>query len=372
MSQRSTKPVALSIGVLATGRERTLCAGLESLFRQTVFERLGTHESCEVLLLVHGHADPMAAAARELVARQQRDHPWAVAFTARTIEIEPCPRNVGWNRFVHEFSAVEARYLVTMHGDVLLHHRDAIFSLAMTLASRRRLHAASGRRWADVLFKERRTFWERLAVSAPPASDDADVRLHGELAAFRASIARKLYLPKELGVGADVFLTSVLRTDFLLREPDRTRLALLPDAAHICPTAANPREALHARKRRMVGQAASLVLLDYLRGRPWRERLDLATTLRRHEAADGEWLKKLIAARVLTGRLLLNLLGACVRGVRPPTVRQLVRVPEACVGFLLNIVACLGAHRLLRARAVKLFSAAPGPNVTSAPALGAK
>lgn len=354
------RPVAVSIGVFASNEEGPLRAALEALFRQSVFERLGLHESSEVLVIAHGCRDGTAAIARDAIARMQREHAWATAIAAHTIEIDERSRNLAWNRFVHAFSAVEARYLVTLHADVLLHHRDAIAGLVAALAYDPRVRAAFGDRVADVLFKERRTFWERLAARATSTADDAEPRLNGEFCALRAATARKLSLPAELGAGADDFATAVLGSDFLRGGFDPSRLARPREAAHIWPAPTNPHDALNTRKRRMLGQAASSVLLDYLRGLPRRDRVELAATLQRHAAADPAWLATLIAKRVCgrawSGRLIFDLLAACGRGVCPRMCRHLAWIPEIGVGLILDLIACLRVHRLLRTRAAEVLA----------------
>jgi hypothetical protein len=155
-----------------------------------------------------------------------------------------------------------------------------------------------------------------------------------------------------LDVGFDRFVTEVVGTDFLSQRFDPTRIALPPDAAHICAAHVGPREALDARKRRMIGQTAAHVLLHYLHSRSWRERASLLETLRSHEAADADWLEKLIAAHVRHRRFFGNLFPGVLR-MRPnllPGWRRIKQIPEAGAGFVLTVIACLRAHRLLRAR----------------------
>jgi len=350
---RKKRPVVLSIGILACNEETSIRSMLDSLFRQTVFDRLAArHEQCEILVVANGCTDRTAAVVREVFMRVAHEPAWSGGLNARLIEIATPGRNNAWNRFVHEFSSLEARYLASMHADVLLHHRDALFSLVSTLERRPNVSAASGPRCEDVLFKEHKTFWERLAVASPVTDVNRRGQLNGELICVPAGIARRIHLPPGLDAGFDRFVTEVVGTDFLSQQFDPTRIALPSDAAHICVAHVGPREALDSRKRRMIGETAAHVLLHYLRSRSSRERANLLETLRSHEAVNADWLETLVAAHVRRRRFFGNLFPGVLR-MRPnllPGWRRIKQIPETGAGFVLTVIACLRAHRLLRAR----------------------
>lgn len=354
---RNKRPVALSIGIMACNEQGSISSLLAALFRQSVFGRIAERGAeCEIFVVANACTDRTAAVARELFARMEREHAWSAAWRAVVIEIPEPGRSNAWNRFVHEFSAVEARYLVSMHADILLHHRDALVGLVTALERRRHVNAASGPRCEDVLFKERRTFWERLAVTAPPVGGNRGGEINGELVCLRADVARRIHLPPGLDAGFSRFVSQLVGTDFLTARFDPTRIAFPPDAAHICSAHINPREVVDCRKRAMIGQTAAHVLLDYLGSRSWRERGALVETLRSHEAADRQWLEKFIAAHVRRRCFFGSLFPGVLRMRRNtlPGWARVRQIPEACAGFALTVIACLRAHRLLRAR-----SAAP-------------
>src|ERR1043166_7866681 len=120
----STRPVIISIGILACNEAGVIGTVLESLFRQSIFNRLSVRGAgCEILVLANGCNDGTTQICREIFERMRRDHPWRDGFTARVIELERRDRANAWNRFAHEFSAMGARYLITMDANILLHHR---------------------------------------------------------------------------------------------------------------------------------------------------------------------------------------------------------------------------------------------------------
>jgi hypothetical protein len=357
---RKKRPVVLSVGVMACNEEISLKPTLESLLRQSVFDQLAArHFQCEIIVIANGCTDRTADVARELFARIQRPNPASDLFTARVIEIPEAGRNNAWNRFVHEFSAVEARFLVSMHADILLHHRDALSSLVSSLERLPHVNASSGRRCADVLFKERKTFWERLALAGSPADGSSPVQLNGELICLRAPIAREIFLPRGLEGGFDRFVTQIVATNFLCEPFDARRITFVRDAAHICAAHVGPSEVLESKQRRMIGQTAAHVLLDYLRTRSNRERRCLNETLRSHEAADTGWLEKLVARHVRRRRFFAHLFPGVLRVGRSRLhgLRRLKHIPETAATFVLNVIACLRAHRSLRSRPADLHPA---------------
>src|SRR5688572_26396797 len=104
-------PLVLSIGIMASNEETTILSCLSSLFRQSVFEGLmGRGERCEILVVAHACTDRTAAVVREYFFRMEHEHEWSAAFTTQVVEIAEPGRSNAWNRFVHEFSSIEARY----------------------------------------------------------------------------------------------------------------------------------------------------------------------------------------------------------------------------------------------------------------------
>lgn len=350
-------------------------ATLQSLFRQTAFERLsGRGECCEIVLVVPGRAVRTAEVGRAIFREMEREHEWSDAFTARVIEIEESNRNCAWNRFVHEFSSLEARVLVTMAPNILLHHRDAIINLVTTLENARQVEAASSTRCAEVGFRDKRTFWERLALIATASWTGRDAWDFDEaLWAGRTEIVRRLYLPSGLDAGTGRFLARALTTDVLQRKPNAARIAFPRRALHIVLDAVGPHSLLEQREREMLGRVAAYVLIDYLASRSARERGVLPETIRSHDAADPRWLATLVTAHVqrrrFLGYLRFGYWRMCVGRWR---LNRLAQLPECCVGVVLTFIAGVRAHRLLRAAGQMRNTTAADETQVSFPHLGAR
>lgn len=371
-------PVVLSIGILASNEEDSIRATLESLFRQTVFERVCVrHQVCEIVVVAHASTDRTVAVAREVFARMEREHDWSDGFTARVIDIPEAGHANAWNRFVHEFSAVEARFLVSMHPRIVSHHRDTLFNLIAVLERRPHVPASTTRQCKNLLFKERPTLRERLSLAAAAFRGIERGRLCGELYCLRATVARNIFIPREVGAAEDRFIREIVCTEFLTREPEPTRVALAPDAAHICDACVQPGMVLAHEQRQVMGRTAVHVLVEYLKTLPWQEQVNMADTLRRREAADPDWLKRLIAAHLRRRRFFWQLFPGVLafqftRLWRLPGVRKLTHAPAAMASWVVSLIASARAAGALRSASVQFWQSAKEPAIAGVPQLGAK
>lgn len=356
MSQSSKKnPVVLSIGLLARNEAQALRTTLECLLRQTIFEKARARNLvCEIVVVAYACRDRTAATARELLERAEREHPWTEGLAARVIEIPEAGSANAWNRFVHEFSAVETQFVAALAPGVVFPQRDAIYNLMMALERRRHIHAVSGRRCADLTFKERRTLGERLTqlVAGPPEGTRG--RLDDQVHCLRASWARNLFLPRDLGGRArHEFIQEMVCTDILTRAPNAARVALAADVVHIYEAPDSMARLLEQEKRGIIGRTAAHVVVRYLNTLSRHERAHLADTVRRHESSDPNWLKKLLAAHLhatrACWRLYPDLLASRFKRLQCLSVwRRLARLPVTWASAAVTLAACARADRSLR------------------------
>jgi glycosyltransferase involved in cell wall biosynthesis len=370
-------PITLSIGIMAWNEEDSICTTLESLFRQSVFQRLcARHEQCEIVVVANGCTDRTVPVARDFLENMSRTHDWREAFSARVVDVPEPGKCNAWNRFVHEFSSLQTKYLCLMDADIVFHHRDTIFNLMAALETRAQASAASGRQCKDILFKPRKTLRDRISLATSSLSGGAGM-ICGQLYCLRASVARNLHLPRGLGAVEDGFIKAAVCTDFFTRDSSTWRVASVADAAHIFEAYVSLRDVLNNQKRQMIGQATVHVLVKHLQTLSLDERHALGETLRRLEARDPDWLPKLMNEHIRETRFFWRLFPGALtfrfrRLWKMPGARKLTHLPATLAGFFVTCIACWRAHRVLSGGVTHYWPKAARQTILSVPQLGAK
>jgi glycosyltransferase involved in cell wall biosynthesis len=290
------EPVQVAIGIVARNEESGIGATLHSLFEQTVFGELDRRGwKCEILCLANGCTDRTAEVAAEIFDRQMRQHPDRRGFCARVVALSGRGKINAWNKFVHALSAKKARFLFLMDSDILIHRRETLWNMLHALENDAQAHIAVDRPCKDVVFKRRKSLWDRLSLAASRLTSSAEAQLCGQLYCIRAGIARNIYLPKDLAACEDGFIKTLVCTDFLTHPVEPQRIRLAEGAEHTFEAYASPAAIVKNQKRQIMGQTIVHILVDgYLKSRPPSERARLADTLQEKDRTDPGWLKRLI------------------------------------------------------------------------------
>ena len=347
-------PIAVSIGIMAWNEEASIIPMLTSLFAQSLFAQLAARgECCEVICLANGCTDRTVAIATEIFARMEREHPARRGLQARVADIPTPGRNNAWNRFVHEFSARETRFLGLMDADIVFNRPDTLQLVLGELERNPRLSGASDWPVKNIAGQARPSWRERLSLATSDMTDTIPGRLNGMLYCLRAGLARNLYLPRDILINDDGFLKAAICTDFFRAPLDPGKVVSVRGATHLYEPYLSLRDVVNNQKRQMIGQTATHVLIEYLATRPEEERAQLAATLRRLDAGDPGWLRKLIDAHVARTRhfwrLFPGLLSFRWRRLAQMHGRhRLTHLPAAIAGFVVTLVACWQAARFLR------------------------
>ncbi len=353
-------PITLSIGIMAWNEEASIGPMLTSLLGQTVFARLAARgEGCEIVCLCNGCTDATARVAAGVLARHGGMHPAETGPNAWVADIPEPGRNNAWNRFVHEFSARETRYICLMDADIDLEQADTLELVLAELERNPRLGGASDCPRKNISGKGRRSARERLSLAMSDMTGTIEGRLNGMLYCLRAGIARNIFLPRDLGATDDGFFKAVICTDFFREPSDPSRVVSVVGATHLYEAYLSLRDVVNNQKRQMIGQTTVFVLLEYLRAQPEHDRANLAATMRRNEARDPDWFKKLIDARVARPRRFWQLFPGILafrwqRLGKMRGIRRLTHFPAAAAGFVITLVACWQASTFLR-RGVSAF-----------------
>ena len=347
-------PITLSIGIMTWNEEASIVPMLASLFRQSVFALLGARgEGCEIVCLANGCTDGTIEVADEAMARMLGWHPARSGLKARVATIPEPGRNNAWNRFVHEFSARETRYICLMDADIVFDNPRTLELVLGALEGNPHLGGASDWPCKVLADKARPSARERLSLAMSDMTGTIEGRLNGMMYCLRADLARNFYLPRDLGATDDGFFKAAICTDFFRSPSDPSKVVSVRGATHLYEPYLSLRDVLNNQKRQMIGQTTVHVLVGYLMTLAEADRACLGATLRANELRDPEWLKKLIDAHVAKPRRFWRLFPGILgfrwqRLGRMRGIRRLTHFPAAAAGFAITLVACWQASRFMR------------------------
>lgn len=344
-----------ALGIIAWNEEAAIGSTLESLFEQSLFAELSRrNQVCEIICVANGCTDRTAEIAAGIFQEQARQHPHATAFTCRVVNLPERGKVNAWNQFVHSLSAREARFLFLMDADILIHGQETLWKMLAALEEDSQASVTVDRPCKDILFKGRKSPWERLSLASSQMTGSGQAQLCGQLYCIRAEVARNIYLPKDLAACEDGFIKALVCTDFLAHPVRAERIRVAENAGHTFEAYTSPAAVFKNQKRQMIGQTIVHILVDdFLKGLPAAQRARLAETLKEKEAADPLWLKRLIAEHLrrtrFFWRLYPGLLGHCFRRLANlGAARRVLCLPAAAAGFVLALLSSFMAQQTLK------------------------
>jgi len=350
MENAQIKPPRISIAIRAWNEEAVIHRTLESLFGQSLFKELSERgECCEVLCIPNGCTDRTAEIAAKVFAEQEKSHPFADAFAASVRDMREPGRNHTWNAFVHGLSCPAAEFLFLMDSDIRFNRRETLFNMYRALLNNSEARVASDHPTKDVSLKPVKSWRDRISLATTEMNGAIQGRMTGQLYCIRAGTARRLYLPKELGID-DGFIKAIVCTDFLLNKLNPGRIVVADNASHVYEAYTSTRELLSNQKRQMIGQTIVHVLVEYLKTLPQKQRTNLADTLRRKEEANPEWVARRVGEHLQRVRYFWRLFPDALsfrfkRWWRMRGLKRLTHLPATLVGFAMTMLACAQAHR---------------------------
>ena len=348
---QASKPALISIGIRAWNEESIIRRTLTSVFNQSLFEELHRRNvRCEVVCIPNGCTDRTAEIARQVFEEQQRWHPFADAFTARVVEVAQAGRNNTWNAYVHTISDPKADYLFLMDSDILFDRPQTLFNMFAALENKPEAYISSDRQVKDIALKENKSLLDRISLATSDMTRTIEGQITGQLYCIRSAVARRLWLPKDLGAPDDGFIKAIVCTDFFSHEVEPGRIITAKDASHIYEAYTSPREILDNQKRQMIGQTTVHVLVEYLRRLPPEQRANLATTLKRSDEASPDWVQRLMHEHLRQHRhfweLFPNLLSfRFKRWLKLKGLQRLTHLPATIAGFIVTLIACARARQ---------------------------
>ncbi len=354
-STKEAKPVSVSLGIFAWNEELAIASMLESLLGQSLFAHLKDRgERAEIVCVLNGCTDRTALVAGDTVEKLKCDHAAGGSFEFRVADLAERGKVNAWNQYVHSLSTREAGVLFLMDADIVIHHPDTLWNMLRLLETDAEANIAVDRPLKDLALRKGKSVGGRLSLASAVMTQAAEAQLCAQLYAIRSGTARNIYLPKDLAACEDGFIKALVCTDFLTHEVWPRRLKLAPDASHIFEAYTSPMAVLRNQKRQVIGQTIVHLLVDKeLSSLPVTERRRLGETIRRREAADPAWLKRLIREHLLGLRFFWRLYPGLLthrfnQWRRVSGIRRLSCYPAALAALALAFVSSWRAYRLLK------------------------
>src|ERR1041385_6224328 len=198
-SNNSETGPRVSIGIFAWNEQEVIGRTLDSLFQQSIFGEFAQRGwNCEVICVVNGCTDATPQVAEGVFARQRESHPFRTAVTARVAEIKERGKMNAWNRFVHDLSSPRSSLLLMMDADISIYLPETIWRMIDALENDSAASVVVDRPRKDIALKERRSPLDLVSVGMASLTGAAPAQLCGQLHGIRSSIARNIYLPKDL------------------------------------------------------------------------------------------------------------------------------------------------------------------------------
>jgi len=376
MNATSNSPVRVSIAVRAWNEEQVIRRALESLFQQSLFAELSRrNECCEVLCIPNGCTDRTAEVAEAVFAEQRQSHPHAGAFRCRVENMIEAGRNNTWNAYVHQFADRGAEFVFLMDADIVFDRETTLFKMYEALLNNPEAHVASDRAVKEIAFKKKKTLRDRLSLATSDMTGTITAQICGQLYGIRSEIARRIWMPKDLGAPDDGFIKALVCTDFFTRELNPRRVIMPENASHVFNAYTSVAEMLNNQKRQMAGQATVHILIEYVKQLPLAERINPAPVIRYNEENDPQWMRRRLDAHLREARFFWQLFPNALsyrirRWWRMSGLKRLTHFPAAAAGFAVTLMACARAYYHFKHGQVHYWPKASRPEIELARSSG--
>ena len=336
----------LSIGIFAHNEERYIGATIESLLRQTLLnEPLPngfTWSSIETVCLANGCSDATAKVARGYSSAV----PSGIDY--RVLDMREPGKSRTWNAFVHELSNPGADFLILMDADIIFGSEDVLEQLVGRLIADPHALVATDTPVKSISKESEMSLVDRGSLAASQQKSQIGV-LCGQLYCARANALRQIWLPPELPV-EDGYLAAMITTSGFTCPTDLSRIAWVPNARHFFRTHRSIGGYISHEARIIVGSTINSWLFTVL----WEEgrKGHAGAFVQRQNAADKDWLSRLIQHKIRAGGVWLIPLHFMLWRLEPlkglPVLRALRRSPVALAATALNLLACVRANSILK------------------------
>jgi len=341
--------MVISVGILAWNEAEVIGASLRSLMDQTLVQDLMCGGNrMEVIVVPNGCSDDTGKVAAEALTACASSIP-PDRFTWRVHELPEAGKANAWNHYVHRFSDQAADYIILMDADIRFTHPGTLKNMIAALEQDSHAVIATDLPQKHVLFKTRKTVFDRISLSVGEMTQAAPAQLTGQLYCARGPVLRQIHMPPGLIV-EDGFIKHMVCTDMFIRPTDNSRIVRAANSSHVFESYTRIVDIFNNQIRQQVAHAVGIYLRDYLNARVGEK--DAGRIIKDENSRDPEWFRALIRERVERGGWWVMYPGAFF--VRFRRLRNLsflpafFKLPVAVAASLMDIVILVAANSRLK------------------------
>ena len=342
----------ISIGIMLWNEEGTIGMTIDSIFEQSLFKEYRSGiESIEVVALANGCTDQSIPNATAAFARNLER--CGLPYVQARVEALPKGRSPAWNWFVHTRTSPDVDFILFMDADILINNENAMWSMVDGLNKSPYHPVAGAVGIKDIDLQERKSLSQRITSSFTKMEHDArHFYMCGGLYCGRASFFRRIEFPKGFVCGDDGFIASMAITNFFTTDYQFDRILHPVDASFVFEAYGTIPRLFKQHRRRMVGSAVRVMIIDYVRSKQTNGSPDAGTIIRKACQENPSWLEEYCRQRIANSGF----------GVVPPRAilyrltqlrrlslgKKIMRFPLALAGTIWQAAVILSANRSFR------------------------
>ncbi len=344
----------ISLGIMAWNEAEIIATSLKSLFEQSLLKQLTDLKAhFEIVVVPNACTDNTADIAR--TALESLAAPFPPETLSWQVHVLPEPGKANaWNHYVHDFADPHADYLVLMDADITFSNPETLASMVAALERNPEALVSTDLPQKHILFKKRKTLFDRISLAVGQMTQAAPAQITGQLYCARGPILRDIYMPPGL-MTDDGFIKFMVCTDLFRRPADNRRVIRAPNASHVFESYTRLRDVFLNQRRQQIAHAIHVYLREYLKDRVGDR--NAGEIIRDNNARDPEWYRALIRERVKAGGWWVMYPGALAvrfkRLTHLPFAQIPLKLPTACLGFLMDAVVLLAANARLKSGQLK-------------------
>lgn len=340
--------IKITIGILAWNEAASILATLESLFAQTLFDKLDIWDAqVDVICVPNGSTDGTTAVAEAYLSSKNLKH-----VRCRVHTLAEAGKANAWNVLVHEVADGSTDFFLFLDADIIIDNPRTVINVLNGLLMSKEQIVTTDQPMKDIPTSMAHTIVGRSLSAWSMVTKSASGQLCGQLYCMRGSSARQTWLPKHLII-EDGLIKELVVTSFFTQRPDDRKIECVADASHRFSAYVDLKDLFRQQVRQAVGQAVNYMLIQWLC-----KRIDVAERpsaigpfIRDLNERDPFWLIEMVKESC-KGRFWVLYPGALTfRFARLKTLpwgQRLRLLPLALAGFCFDLPVLLVANwRLL-------------------------